>query len=259
MTDLLFQTTGFTSNRTDLPVTQNITDILTTTKYELDSYGHWVFYDENPLVDKVNAHTLTLQSGAAIQPVYSNAGVELTNAKGSALMSSLVDAAATNITAVFVVKTSGTALSLFGMTLPTTGSTTDNGFGPYASADKVYLNMKPLIASSVGNISGLTTNKNISQTTPFLVAVSVDKTNRTAMLYTFKAGTDAFVSSAFTAPYDDSSKVLAVGNAYYKQVENGARTTFAEAILYNKALSLNELKAVALRCRARLALKNILI
>lgn len=261
MSDLLFQATNFVSNRSDLPIIQNISDVLVSTRYEVDAYGHWAFYGDAPLIDKVHSRNLTVQAGAAIQPVFSSQGVALTNAKGSALMSDLIDNATTNVTAVYVAKTSGAGLFLMGMTLPTTGSTTENGFGAYISDateySKAYLNLKPAVANTAGGISNLTNNQNIGQTTPFLVAISVDKTKKTVTLYTFKAGVDSFVSSFFTSAYETANKALAVGNAYYTAAEGGARTTFAEAIIYNRALTVNELKAVARRCRARLSGKGI--
>jgi hypothetical protein len=257
MSDLLFQATGFASGRLDLPVVQNVSDVLQTARYEKDAYGHWAFYTDTPLVDKVNSKTLTLQSGAAIQPIYSNEGVALTNAMGSALLSDLADGASTNITAVFVAKTTNNGLYLLGMTLPTSNSTTENGAGVYLSADKAYLNVKPLAANGTGGISGLTTNQNIAQTGYCLVAVSIDKAKKTALLYTMKGSNDAFVSTTFTSDYAASAKKLSVGNAYYTIGEFGTKTTFAEAIFYNKALSLTELKLLASRTKFRLAQNGI--
>ncbi|MDC5381440.1 hypothetical protein OHW70_18170, partial [Acinetobacter baumannii] len=85
-----------------------------------------------------------------------------------------------------------------------------------------------------------------------------DKAKKTALLYTQKNGVESFISTIYTGNYDQSSKKIAVGNAYYDAVESGTRTTFAEAILYNKALGLNQIKAVAQRCKLRLSTKNII-
>lgn len=259
MTNLLIQDTSFVSSRNDLPVIQNISDVLISTRYEKDSYGHWAFYGNAPLIDKVNSRSLTLQVGATIPPTYNSQGVVLTNAKGSALLSDLIDNATTDITVVLVAKADGTGLYLMGMTLPTTGTTTESGFGAYVSSNKAYVNVKPLIAVSTGGVSNLSTNQTFDQTTPFLVAVSINKANKTVLLYSFKNGVDGQVSSSFLSTYENSSKAVAVGNAYYTASESGFRTTFTEAILYNKALTLNEIKAVAKRCQARLAAKGITI
>lgn len=259
MSDLFFQARNFISKRSDLPHIQNSKDIYISTKLEADAYGHWIFTGDNPLVDKINNKNLMLQMGATIQPIFTDQGVALTNANGSALISDLVDSANTNITAIFVAKTTNNSLYLLGMTLPTTNSTTENGFGAYLSNDKAYLNLKPNIANSTGSISGITTNQSISQTTHCLVALSVNKATKTAILYTMKDGIDTFISTTFAPNYADSTKKLTIGNAYYSVGEFGLKSTFAEAILYNKALTLNEIKSVANRCRARLQHKNIII
>ena len=257
MPNLTFQNSDFISSRTDLPIIQNVTDVMPSARFETDSYGHWSFIGDTPLVDKVNNKLLTLQTGAAVQPIFSNAGVALTNANGSALLSDLVDSTTQNVTAIFVAKTTNNSLYILGMTLPTSSSTTENGSGVYLSADKAYLNVKPLAANGTGGISGLTTNQNISQTSYCLVAVSIDKAKKTALLYTMKNGVDSFMSTAFTSNYDVSTKKLSVGNAYYSVGEFGVKTTFAEAVLYNKALSLNELRLVANRMKFRLAQNGI--
>ncbi|MFK6686143.1 hypothetical protein Q4372_16915 [Acinetobacter baumannii] len=259
MSNLVFQDTSYVSSRNDLPVVQNISDVLVSTRYEKDAYAHWAFYGNEPLKDKVNSRSLTLQAGAAIPPSYSSLGVALTNAKGSALISDLIDNASTNITVILVAKADGTGLYLMGMTLPTTGSTTESGFGAYVSSNKAYVNVKPLIAASRGGVSNLSTNQTFDQTTPFLVAVSIDKVKKTVLLYSFKDGIDGQVSSSFLSTYENANKAIAVGNAYYTASESGFRTTFTEAILYNKALTLNEIKAVAKRCQARLAARGITI
>jgi hypothetical protein len=266
MSNLTFQSSDFVSTRTDLPVLQSITDVLPSTRYEKDAYGHWAFYESEPLKDKVNSRELTLQVGAAIQPVFTNQGVALTNAKGSALMSNLDDSSTQNITAVYIAKTTGLGLYLLGPTLTSSGLTTESGFGVYAGLDsqdsdkpKIFMNLKPKKADSTGGFSNIRTNQEIQFTTPFLVAISVDKMKKTATLYVLKGENDSFVSTSYTANYEDSLKKIAVGNAYYPAAESGTRTIFAETILYDRALSLNQLKVVAQRCKNRLKGMNIII
>ncbi|MGL3020521.1 hypothetical protein [Acinetobacter baumannii] len=263
--NLLFQDSDFVSRRSDLPIVQNVSDILPSTNYESDAYGHWALYkgSEDAFIDQVNNRALNLQMNAAIAPVFSSEGVTLTNAKGSALISDLVDKATTSITAVYVAKTSTVGLYLLGMTLPNTGSTTENGFGAYAGVDnadqkpKVFLNLKPVIANQNGSLSNLSTKQVINPLEPFLVAISVDKAKKTALLYVMQGETESFISATYTGNYEDSTKPMAVGNAYYNAAESGTRTTFAEAILYNKAKTLNQIKAIAYRCKSRLKRQNI--
>lgn len=266
MSDLVFQSSDFVSSRTDLPSVKNVSDVLPTARYEKDAYAHWAFYESEPLKDKVNSRELTLQVGAAIQPVFTNQGVALTNAKGSALISDLNDGATKNITAVYIAQTTGLGLYLLGPTLTNSSSTTESGFGVYAGLDsqdsdkpKIYMNLKPKKADNTGGFSNVKTNQEVQFTTPFLVAISVDKIKKTATLYVLKGENDYFISTSYTANYEDSLKKIAVGNAYYTASESGTKTTFAETILYDKALTLNQLKAVAYRCKARLKAKGIII
>jgi len=266
MPNLLFQDSEYVSSRTDLPFVKNVSDVLPTARYEKDAYAHWAFYESEPLKDKVNSRELTLQVGAAIQPIFTNQGVALTNAKGSALLSDLNDGATQNITVVYIAQTTGLGLYLLGPTLTSSSSTTESGFGIYAGTDsqdsnkpKIYMNLKPKKADNTGGFANVKTNQEVQFTTPFLAAISVDKTKKTATLYVLKGENDSFVSTTYTANYEDSLKKVAVGNAYYAAVESGTKTTFAEAIIYDKALSLNQLKAVGQRCKNRLKAKGITI
>lgn len=258
MSNLFFQDSNYSSDAA-LPVISDIREVFVSQSYEKDSYGHWVFYKDEPLVDKVNSRPLTVQQGAAIQPIFTPDGVALTNAKGSALMSTLVDSTTTSITALYVAKTTSNGLYLMGMTLPNTNVTTENGFGAYASGDKVYVNLKPQIATNIGAVQGITTNQSITQTGYFLVAVSVDKVKKSVLLYSLQGDNDAFVASNYTGNYETTGKVMSVGNAYYNAVESGTKTTYAEAIMYDRALSLSEIKMLAQRTKLRLAGNGIII
>lgn len=257
MSDLFFQSSDFISARTDLPTVQNVSNVFTSLKYEADAYGHWAFYGDNPLIDKVNGRNLVVQAGSTVAPIYSLDGVALANSNGNALLTDLTDSSSTNVTAIFVAKTTNNSLYLLGMTLPSTASTTENGAGIYLSGDKAYLNVKPLAANISGGISGLTTNQNVAQTGYCLVAASINKTTKTALLYTMKSGVDSFISTTFASAYADSVKKISIGNAYYTAVESGVKTTFAEAVVYNKALNLTEIRLAAQRIKKRLALNGI--
>lgn len=266
MSNLVIQESEFVSSRTDLPVVKNVSDVLPTARYEKDAYAHWAFYESEPLKDKVNARELTLQVGAAIQPIFTNQGVALTNAKGSALISDLGDTATQNITAVYIAQTTGLGLYLLGPSITSSGSTTESGFGVYAGTDsqdnnkpKIYMNLKPKKADNTGGFANVKTTQEVQFTAPFLVAISVDKVKKSAILYVLKGDNELFVATSFTANYEDSLKKIAIGNAYYTAVESGTKTTFAETILYDKALTLNQLKVVAQRCKTRLKAKAIII
>lgn len=257
-TNIFFQATGFTSQR-NLPVIQNIEDIIYAEKFEQTSYDHWLFLDDAPLVGRVNNRVLSLQGGATVPPQYSSEGVALTNAKGSALLTDLIDNSATSITAIYVTKCDTTGLHLLGMTLPTSNVTNENGFGVYLSGNKAYVNVKPLIASSGGSLAGLTNNQAITQTDFCLSAVSVNKSSNEVVVYTLQKGIESSAIGAFAGAYENVAKKVAVGNAYYTAGEFGIKTKFIEAIVFDRALTLEEIKGVASRSRARLFHRNIIV
>jgi len=233
-----------------LPVVQT-QDLIYIEKFEQDAYGHWMFgVDSSSLIDKVNARSLTLQVGATIPPVYSANHVQLANLNGNALISDLVDAAATNITAVFIAKASTAGLHVIGGNLPPSGLGTASGSGVFVSANKSYLNSRPLAANGTGMISNVTSNQVIAQTNNFLIAISVNKTTKQCIIYTQQNGVESSTTSAYTGTYESSTNKISVGNGYYAAAL-GPTTSFVEAIIYNKALSVAEIQGVATRAKLR--------
>ena len=239
-----------------LPVIQT-EDLIYIEKFEEDAYGHWMFgVDSSSLVDRVNARSLTPQAGAKIPPVYSTNHVQLENLGGNALISDLVDAAATNITAVFIVKVSTTGLHIIGGNLPPTASTTASGSGVFVSANKSYFNVIPLVANATGMISNVTSNQVIDQKNNVLIAISINKTTKLCVIYTQQNGVESSTTSAYTGTYETSPNKISVGNGYYTAV-SASTTSFVEAIIYDKALSVAELQAVASRAKTRQANRGI--
>ena len=251
MSNLCIQVEGYVSPfANQLPKVQT-EDLIYIEKYEADAYGHWLFgTDSSSLVDKVNARNLTVQAGATVQPTFNSNYVQLANQNGNALISDLVDAALTDITAIFVVKTSTAGLHIAGGNLPTSSSTTASGSGIFVSANKSYLNSKPAVANGTGFISNVTSGQVIDQVNNFLVAMSINKTTKQCLIYTMQSGIESSFSSAFSGTYENSPNHISVGNGYYTAAA-GPTTSFAEAIIYDKALSVAELQAVATRAKLR--------
>ncbi|EHU2650156.1 hypothetical protein ACIN5162_1832 [Acinetobacter baumannii OIFC0162] len=257
-TNIFFQASGYVSQR-NLPIIKNIEDIIYTEKFEQTSYDHWLFLDETPLVGRVNNRVLSLQGGATVPPVYSSEGMALANAKGSAMLTDLTDNSSTSITAVYVTKCTTDTLHLLGMTLPNTNAPNENGFGAYLSGNKAYLNLKPLLANSGGALQGLTNNQAITQAEFCITAVSVNKSTNEVILYTQQNGVESWVEGSFSGIYENMAKKIAVGNAYYNVADSGAKTKYLEAIIFDRALEVDEIKGVASRSRVRLLNRNIVV
>ena len=251
MSNLCIQVEDYVSQFAgQLPVVQT-QDLIYIEKFEKDAYGHWLFgSDSSSLIDKVNGRSLTLQVGATIPPVYSANHVQLSNLKGNALISDLVDAAATNITAVFIAKASTAGLHIIGGNLPHSSSITASGSGVFVGSNKPYLNLKPLVASSTGMISNVTSNQDIDQTNNLLIAISVNKTTKQCILYTQQNDIESIKTTAYAGTYETSPNKISVGNGYYTAA-SGPTVSFVEAIIYDKALSVAELQAVATRAKLR--------
>ncbi|MDV5202059.1 hypothetical protein [Acinetobacter baumannii] len=256
MTQLFFQAKNFVSKRS-LPKLSNVDDLLPNLEYE--AYGHWVFENSSAsLVDKVNNRLLTLQNGATVQPIYSEAGVTISTAFGNALVSDLSDTSAQSVTLAAVVKCNNTQLAILLGNLEPSSSTTSSGLSAFVSANKAYLTLKPTTAGS-GGIGSLTPASGLNQTTNFFIAVSVDKATKKGIIYVQQNSAELTNEAVYTsAVYESALNNFAVGNNAYSILNAPARTaTFAEAVIFNKALILEEIKAVAGRAKSRMDNRGI--
>lgn len=258
MTQLFFQAKNFVSKRS-LPKLSNVDDLLPNLEYE--AYGHWVFENTSAsLTDKGNNRLLTLQTGATVQPVYSESGVTISTAVGNALVSDLSDTSDQSVTLTAVVKCNNTQLAiLLGNLLPS-NSTTSSGLAGFASAGKGYLTVKPITAGGPGGISSLALASRHNQTTNFFIAISVDKATKKGIIYVQQNSAELTNEAVYTAPvYESALNNFAFGNNAYTGSNNPANTaTFAEAIIFDKALTLDEIKAVATRSKNRMANRGII-
>ncbi|HEO1767954.1 hypothetical protein [Acinetobacter baumannii] len=254
MSFLFFKAKDFSSGRS-LPQLNEVNDLIP--KYEDDAYGHWLFGGgPSSLVDVVNGRILTLQSGATVQPIYADKTVTLSTAIGNALLTDLVDSSAQSLTLCAVVKCTTTALAiLLGNLVPGT-STTSSGLGAFASAGKGYLTVKPVTANGSAGIPSLSPPSPIIQTSNFFIATSINKNTKKGVVYIQQAGAESSNEASYTASsYEPSANKIGIGNVAY--ATGGNTTIYSEAIVFDKALTLAEIQAVALRSKDRMANRNI--
>lgn len=254
MAHLFFKATGFTSGR-DLPALSKVEPLIP--NVENKAFGHWIFGgDELSLIDVVNQRSLTLQGGATTQPVYADSSVTIPTIPGNALLSDLNDESSQSLTLCAVVKCSSTVLSILLGNLVPSGSTESSGLGAFASDGKAYLTLRPQAGSAAGGIGSLTPAGNIVQTNNFFIAVSVDKSTKKGIVYAQQSGAELNNEVLYTAAsYQSSLNKIAIGNVAYTGAAGSA--TYSEAIIFNKALNLAEIKAVALRSKERLLSRNV--
>ncbi|ENR5171137.1 hypothetical protein ACYIW7_003556 [Acinetobacter baumannii] len=258
MTQLFFQAKNFVSKRS-LPKLSNVDDLLPNLEYE--AYGHWVFENtSDSLTDKVNNRLLALQNGATVQPVYSESGVTISTAVGNALVSDLSDTSTQSVTETAVVKCNNTQLAILLGNLVPSDSKTSSGLAGFASAGKGYLTLKSAAAAGSGGISSLALASKHNQTTNFFIAISVDKATKKGIIYVQQNSAELTNEAVYTAPvYESALNNFAFGNNAYTGSNNPANTaTFAEAIIFDKALTLDEIKAVATRSKNRMANRGII-
>ncbi|HCU0822834.1 TPA: hypothetical protein OUJ26_001097 [Acinetobacter baumannii] len=256
MPQLFFQAKNFVSKRS-LPKLSNVDDLLPNLEYE--AYGHWVFENSSAsLVDKVNNRLLSLQSGAAYNPVYTPTGVTISTAVGNALVSDLSDTSAQSVTLTSVVKCNNTNLAILLGNLVPSSSTASSGLAAFASAGKGYLTVKPTAASG-GGFSSLAPVSGHIQTSNFFIAISVDKKTKKGIIYIQQNSAELTNEAVYTASvYENALNKFAVGNIAYLLSNNLDNTaTFAEAVIFNKALTLADIKAVAGRTKERMKNRGI--
>lgn len=259
MAHLFFKAAGFTSGRS-LPQLSNVEPLIP--NVENKAYGHWIFgVDESSLIDVVNGKILSLQSGATVNPSYSENGLTISTAYGNSLQTDLIDSPTQDFTFCAVVRCNVSALSILLGNLPPSNDGTTSGTGLFASGGKAYLTSKPTAAAAASSngISSLAAPQNIVQTSNFFIAASIDKTMKKGIIYVQQADAESSNEATYNAlAYEQPSKKIAIGNNAYTTAITAANTaTFAETILFSKALTLAEIQAVALRSKSRLVNRNI--
>ncbi|MGS8312451.1 hypothetical protein ACU69W_09980 [Acinetobacter baumannii] len=204
-------------------------------------------------------YALALQSGATVQPIYSESGVTISTAVGNALVSDLIDTSAQSVTLTAVVKCNNTQLAILLGNLVPSNSTTSSGLAGFASAGKGYLTVKPTAAAGSGGISSLTPASGHNQTSNFFIAVSVDKATKKGIIYVQQNSAELTNEAVYTAPvYESALNKFAFGNNAYTGSNAPANTaTFAEGVIFDKALTLDEIKAVATRSKDRMKNRGI--
>lgn len=230
----------------DLPKIASIDDLVYVEKYETDAWGHWIFADNSTsLVDKVNNRSLTLQSGATVQPIYDTNHVRLATKSGNALLTGLNDSLSA-FTQIAVVQPESTELTAVLGNLGAFAS--PQGIGIFTSSSKVYL-------TSRTGISSWDVGLNLDMAKPVLIGYSLDKTASAINFIAMQNGimyTKTSPSGTFVA----ANTELAVGNSRYTSSSTNY-IKYYESIAYNKALTLSELQAVATRSKKRLEYRGI--
>lgn len=252
MEQLFFKAENFISGKATHTV-MNVRPLIS--MLEKDSYAHWIFGgDSSSLIDNVNNRKLNLQSGATVQPFYSQNSVTISASAGNALLSDISDTSEQSVTLCAVVKTSSASLGILLGNLVPSNSTTSSGLSAFVSANKAYLTVKPVFSESpaVGGIASLDSSATINQLNTFFIACSVDKQTKNGIIYVCQNDIEASNKAIYTSNYSTPINKIGIGNVAYAPASTSGSLIFNEAIIYNKALTVDQIKLVAKRSRNRM-------
>lgn len=245
MSDILFQATSFVTGHTELPLVSNIRDIVYVERFEEDSYEHWMYRGNTPTVGRVNGRALTVQSGATVQPVFTDSYVSLSSTVGNALVTALLDSSVTAFTMSGLIMPETTTLAMMLGLLGATAAAPVAGFGVFVSAGAAYLTSRTSVDSlNVG--AALVAGK------PLFASVSIDKTTK-AVKFLVQQGGVFYSKEVAGHTYIDAALPISVGNYRYGSVANTAKQRHYETIVHTRALTLSEMQGVAERMRTRQA------
>ncbi|MDV2468914.1 hypothetical protein QR674_07945 [Acinetobacter chinensis] len=249
MSNLCIQVENYVSPFAGQLPTVETEDLIYVEKYEEDAFGHWLFGgDAGSLVDKVNSRSLTLQPGATVQPVYSENYVRLGAAKGQSLQSSINDGTNEGYTISAVALPEDTLLMNLIGSLGATDSAT--GAGIFSSAGGVFATGRTTVSSLNAGIALLPNQ-------PVFISLSVNLTIGIVNMVVMQNGNiyEKTGSGAQTV----ASTALSVGNSRYttSAAYNSLRNKFYEAIIHERALSITDMKALALRSKKRLEMRGV--
>lgn len=224
---------------------------------ETDAYAHWDFKnDSNSLVDLIGKKTLVVQDGASVQPLYTDTNVQLSLTQGNSLITPLTDTSTQSFTLAAVVKVNQESISILFGNLVQSPNTLYSGTSGFTSNKKGYVTVKPSKGSpaSANGVSSLDVGIVLDTSKYMFLAVTVDKTTKKASVF-ISQGSQSFAEKVYTAPKYENTNKLAVGNAFYKGKIGTAN--YSEFVMFDKALTLNQLESLKERALTRSYDKNI--
>lgn len=256
MTQLFFKATSFRSN-----VAQHmLNDVQALIDYEADALAHWIFdkSSNSTLIDMDGYNALSLQSGATIQPVFSAQGVEISTKIGNALLSDIYSEVGQSLTMSVVCKmssvVSGAAnpVMLMGC-LPTTGVGPAVWFQTSGTTPGMNFGLRNSPATNIFNIPNF-----MPVAGQYLfVSMSIDETAKKVTGYVRSLGLNGHADKVHTLTSARSSNPIALGSSHYGN-EGIVQTTFAEAMIHPRALTLTEMQDLASRAALRCAKRGVI-
>ncbi|ABI93412.1 hypothetical protein CEP88_20120 (plasmid) [Roseobacter denitrificans] len=210
---------------------------------EAGAQAHWLFGADNPTYADLVSGRIATGPAHALEAAYMTSPAGIRQGRDTGI------AEADAQTMCFVFQLAGSANSMIGGTLTTSGS---NGVSPYTSATTgIYANMR-----------GGWGNPAISSASPYrtqFVFAAVSKNVATGNYVLFAgngAGHDVLTG---TSAQTTSPRTIGIGNLHFDRANFSGQISIAEAILFDSAKTEIELTEIYDRSRTRLAARGLTV
>lgn len=251
----LFTMLPFAVVNASLPVIPS-GDITLLTELEPDAYEHWIFDNSSASLSGLLKSTpLTAQSTA---PTYSSKYLSISGNEGAGLLTPLTESEGQTdtIAVVFKYTTAANGIVIPFGSLAKSADAALGGCSPFLSAAPRTLYST---ARGAAGISTLNSGDTIAASTWRFLCVS-RKLTASGTYKVLKGTSTVRESSGDYSAYvpAGSGRKIGLGSLYYNS-EAGNTLDFAEAVVFNRALSAAEMSALYLRAQARMAARGITI
>lgn len=202
-------------------------------------YGVWLFDgDSASLIDAKNSNQMTEASPTTT--TYDNNSMAISSLTGKHIATDVTDVG--DVTVMGVAKYSTTGIKVLVGNLLPSASFTKSNWGLFLSQDSLYLTL----SSDTGyrDLNNFNLSSPLTTNDYFIFAVSINKTNKTAILYCKNSGIEYTKTAAFTRDYAASGGLIALGDSAYQGSTSG-QLTYAETTIYKKALTAAEMQTAA--------------
>lgn len=236
-----FFKTSFTSARTDLRKTlPSVTELMPYSPYSVYLFG----VNDSSLNSVISDKKLIAKSPSTT--TYDADSVIVTATTGKHLESSLLDSDDVTVVGV-ATNTSATLKPLVGNLQPrATG--TGSSWGVFLENNLIYLTVRP--TPTTDDINSINMNASLTVGQPFTFGISLNKTTKKVIFTCSQNGVVTEVEKTFTTNYAKTGLPLSLGDIAYSTTGTGT-IKFKEATVYDKALTLIELRAATLTASNR--------
>ena len=231
--------------------------------YETEAYDHWIF-------NNGSLSLKGLKGGAALTPMtlapsYTGNAISLALSLGGGLKSPLIDRTTHSFAVVFKNNINyAVSAVLAGALANAADANTGSGLVVTTAATGYTQRYSIMNARSTPTVAAMGAQVPMTEANEewLFMAGSLDASVSGSMTRNFYAGgpAESSVTKTESVAYNVSTQAIALGNGYSNiSGTSGLRIEIAEFILYDKTLSLTDLKALYQRSVSRMAKRGITV